>query len=104
MKLEEMSTKELKSILFVLEEMEKREYPLWYGIPGIRFIWHNEWSDPEIEYKGEKCSCYIVEDSMWEMFRDETGSENPDEFEKYMQENADLVYELCEMALFGIEW
>jgi hypothetical protein len=88
--------------------MKMREEKLWYGIEGIKFIWHNEWADPEIEYKGRRCSCYVVENTMWERWiyddndnlipereKDEEG------FEKYMLENADEVKELCELALFG---
>lgn len=72
----------------------------WYGIPGIVFIWHGAWIDPEIEYKGHRCSCYTVEDTMWERFREEHNSDDPDLFAAYMKENADDVYELCEIALF----
>lgn len=104
MKLEEMSVKELKGMLSALEAVGKIEYPLWYGIPGIRFIYHNSWADPEIEYKGERCCCCMIEDTMWDMFRHETGSENPDEFETYMQENADLVYALCEAEINAVKW
>lgn len=35
-------------------ESQFRRLPDWYRIPGIKFIYHNEWSDPEIEYKGER--------------------------------------------------
>ena len=74
----------------------------WYGIPEIKFIWHNEWADPEIEYRGRRCSCYIVEDTMWERYREDDLSD-PDEFERYMRENAEEVRELCELALFPEE-
>lgn len=79
-----------------------KRLPDWYGIPGIKFIWHNEWSDPEIEYKGKRCSCYIVEDTMWSFFREETGLNNEDEFAKYMSNHKNVVYELCKLAL-GLE-
>ena len=91
--------------------MKMREEKLWYGIEGIKFIWHNEWADPEIEYKGRKCSCYVVEDTMWERWiHDDNDNLIPERekdeegFEKYMLENADEVRELCDLALFGGNW
>lgn len=81
-----------------------KELPNWYGIQDIGFIWHGEWSDPEIEYKGRRINCYIVEDTMWERFRDdyEGNGKNADdyieEFAEYMNKYADDVYELIEIA------
>lgn len=79
-----------------------KEIPNWYGIEGVGFIWHNEWSDPEIEYKGKRFSCYIVEDTMWERYKEDISSIDEEEFERYMQDNADEVRELCELVLEGM--
>lgn len=38
---------------------------LWRGVPGTTFIWHGEWADPEILYKGQLLSSSDVEDSLW---------------------------------------
>lgn len=82
-------------------------FPNWYGIDGIKFIWINTQSDPLIEYKGKRCSCYVVEDTMWERYREdceENGTETTEnEFEEYMRNHSDDVFELCELALFGKE-
>lgn len=82
-------------------------FPNWYGIEGIKFIWINTQSDPLIEYKGKRCSCYIVEDTMWERYREECeldGVETTEDgFKEYMQNNSSDVFELCELALFGKE-
>ena len=82
----------------------------WYGIEEIGFIWHNEWADPEIEYKGRRCSCFIVEDTMWERWiHDDDGNLIPGResdfsgFWKYMRDNAEEVKYLCELALFPEE-
>lgn len=77
-----------------------KEYPDWYGIPNVGFIWHNSWSDPEIEYNRKKINSYIVEDTMWERFKEEHG-EHADEdlFDQYMRDNADEVYYLIELAI-----
>ena len=84
-------------------KMVWKEYPNWYGIEGVGFIWHGSWSDPEIEYKGKRINSTIVEDTMWERFKEdcEKDSEIPteDKFELYMMVNQDEVYELIELAL-----
>ena len=83
------------------------DYPDWYGIPGIKFIFINSWADPLIEYKGKRCSCFVVEDTMWDEFtHDDYGNyieRDENEFDGFMLENADEVRELCELALFGEE-
>lgn len=85
-----------------------KEYPDWYGIPDVGFIWHSEWSDPEIEYKGKRINSTIVENTMWDRWtHDDYGNyiserENDlDGFSKYMKENADDVYELIELVING---
>lgn len=92
------------------KESELAKLPDWYGIKGIKFVWHNEWTDPEIEYKGKRCSCYIVEDTMWKRWiHDDEDNLIPekendlDGFAEYMKTNADEVKELCELALFEEE-
>ena len=74
--------------------------PNWYGIKGIKYRFINEWADPEIIYKGRRCSCYVVEDTMWERFLEEGNPQDIDAFDAYMLEHADNVRELCEIALF----
>lgn len=74
-----------------------KELPNWYGIDNVGFVWHNEWSDPEIEYKGKRFSCYIVEDTMWERYKEENDKYADEElFEQYMRNNKDEVMELLE--------
>jgi hypothetical protein len=36
----------------------------WRGVPGTTFIYHGEWSDPEIAYKGELLNYWDVEESL----------------------------------------
>ena len=62
---------------------------LWYGIPGIKFIYLNDWADPLIEYKGKKIDSYIVEDTMWERFLEDGGQDQDfDAFYDYMRDHA----------------
>lgn len=38
---------------------------LWRGVPETTFIWHGEWADPEILYKGQLLSSEAIEESLW---------------------------------------
>ena len=83
-----------------------KKLPDWYGIPNVGFIWRGCWSDPEIEYKGKRINSTIVEDTMWERFREECEDQGKnaddciDYFDNnYMREHADEVYELIELVM-----
>lgn len=84
-----------------------KEYPDWYGIEDIGFIPHGSWSDPEIEYRGQRLNATIIEDTMWERFHEHCKENNCNADEKlsdfvpYMREHVEDVYELIEMALGG---
>lgn len=84
-------------------KMVWKEYPNWYGIKDVGFIWRGSWSDPEIEYKGKRINSTIVEDTMWERFRENCEEDgitpDEDEFELYMAANPEDVYELIELAM-----
>lgn len=80
-----------------------KEFPNWYGIEEIGFVWHGSWADPKIEYKGKRCSCFVVENTMWERFNEDCPAVDEDKFYEYMRENKDYVIDLCELALFGKE-
>lgn len=96
-------TGEVKNIISTMERdfvvkdgvatFPMKELPNWYGLSDVGFIWHGEWSDPEIEYKGKRINATIVEDAMWERWiRDDDG------FKKFMLANANEVYGLIELA------
>ena len=83
-----------------------KELPDWYGLTSVGFIWHGEWNDPEIEYKGKRINATIVEDTMLERWiRDDDGrlidgrESDEDGFKKFMLDNKDEVYELIELAM-----
>lgn len=79
-----------------------KELPNWYGIENIGFIWNGEWSDPEIEYKGKRINATIVENTMWERYRDDCEmfgtNADIDRFGLYMLKNQEEVCELIEIA------
>ena len=43
-----------------------QKYSYFYGIKGVRFIWHGTNSDPELSYKGIVLNYFFVEDYFWE--------------------------------------
>ena len=83
--------KVLKAMSLITESEGK---PNWYGIPGIKFIYHGDWSDPEIECEGLVYGIYDtgIEDAMFAELKEELGREPTDaEFQKYMQDNGDNI-------------
>ena len=41
----------------------------WHGVEGTTFIYHGEWSDPEVWYDGEELNANSLEDYMWEEYK-----------------------------------
>lgn len=78
----------------MISKIDGRELPAWYGVKDIGFVWHGAYSDPELEYQGVRVNLHDVEDTMWSYFQDETGSEDEDEFAKYVLENVQDVYDI----------
>ena len=94
------------AIIDGMARIVQKSLPNWYGIEKVGFVWHGAWADPEIEYEGQRIGAPIVEDTMWERFREECEEEgkSADDYidyfnEHYMREHADDVYELIELAL-----
>ena len=84
--------------------IQMKEFPNWYGIENVGFIYHGDWADPEIEYTGRRINSTIVEDTMWERYREECEEQgvamDSNYFEDcYMKENKETVYELIELAM-----
>lgn len=62
----------------------------WYGVPGIRMIWHGEWSDPELECDGYVANYWDVENTMYEYaLEDGIDADNDDVFAQYVRDHAD---------------
>lgn len=77
-----------------LQEIFSKEYPLFYGIEGVYFIYHNEWADPEIEYKGKRYNYYDLEDmliSMWQEYVTEIINYNQS-FKDFVTSDPNMVY------------
>lgn len=84
----------------MISKIDGRELPAWHGIKDIGFVWHGEYSDPELEYQGVRVNLHDVEDTMWDYFYDETGSEDEDEFAKYVLENVQDVYDILNELVY----
>ena len=46
-----------------------RDY--WHGIRGARFVYHGDWGDPEIIYKGTSLDYYDVDEAAYDVYKDE---------------------------------
>lgn len=100
------------------DETGEVEPDLFYGIPDVEFIWHGEWSDPEIAYQGKLYNYYDLENSLYELFEediengdvviDASGYEpgpwndaeqraKDDKFAEWVKDNASLVYDEIEL-------
>ena len=75
---------------------------LWYGVPGIKMIYHGDWADPELKYKGKLFNYYGIKNSLWEFYKEDLeeklfeliNEENIDDgFERWITNNHETVYE-----------
>ena len=70
----------------------KNQY--YRGIRGVYMIWHGEWADPEISYKGMVVNYYAVEDTIWEEYKTERSTDDASGFTKYCQKHAAEIKQL----------
>ena len=54
----------------------------FHGIPGTVFIYHGEWSDPEVWYDGEEYNASMFEDTFWDMYKVECEEEGKEPSEQ----------------------
>ena len=75
----------------------------FYGIYGIRMIWHGEWSDPELLWHGKSFNYYDVETPLWHEYKEvcEICGTKPNEndFEKWVKINAHRAREYLQNLL-----
>ena len=70
----------------------------WCGIPDVKFIWHGQWSDPELEHNGYVANYWDIEDSMYQFMKERIADgekwgdpENDDDFCKFCAAHADSI-------------
>lgn len=73
----------------------KTKNKYFYGIYGVRFIWHGEWSDPELIWHRKSFNYYSLENWLYDIYSEEPQT---DPFEIWVKKNADTVRE----CLYGL--
>lgn len=43
----------------------------WFDVPGAKFIYHGDWSDPEVQYMGFSFNYWDIEEGLLEVYREE---------------------------------
>ena len=75
-----------------------KEYPNWCGLQDVGLIFHSEWCDSELEYKGKIINANEIEDSVYADYEEFCEEKKIDisvkGFIEYIKENQDEVYEL----------
>lgn len=57
----------------------------WFGIKDAKFIYHGDWNDPEVVYKGVSLNYWDIESGLLEVYRDEHPEDRNDKgFDKWM--------------------
>lgn len=74
----------------------------WRGVPGTRFIWHGEWADPEIEYKGHTINANEVEDFFYTTYKEEMEEYGYDmSFDDWMTKQGQITLRLALDDMIG---
>ena len=64
----------------------------WFDIPGAKFIYHGDWNDPEVDYKGVSLNYYDIEMGLLDIYRDEHPEDKNDKgFDKWMADNREEI-------------
>ena len=73
------------------------------GIRGVRFVYHSDWSDPEIIWHRHVMNIHDVEDPMWDIYsercRENGTSPNDEEFKNFCRKETDLMREYAQCAI-----
>ena len=66
--------------------MKKKEQ-WWFDIPGAKYIYHGDWSDPEVTYKGFSLNYWDIEDCLLGVYHEEFPEDkNETGFDAWMEE------------------
>lgn len=70
----------------------------WFDIPDAKFIYHGDWSDPEVVYRGISLNYYDIEAGLLDVYREDHPEDRNDRgFDKWMKKNPREVE--CELEL-----
>ena len=59
-----------QTIKSVTKAKKKKDPNTYRGIEGTHYIWHGEWSDPEVIYKDCSLNAHDIEDLLWQRYRE----------------------------------
>lgn len=69
-----------------MKKAQKKEQ-WWFDIPGAKHIYHGDWSDPEIQYKGFSINYWDVIEGMSNSYRDEHPEDKDEKgFDAWLEE------------------
>lgn len=72
----------------------------FYGIRGIEFIYHGEWSDPELIWHKKSFNYFDLENALFDCYKDENGDAAPvDNFPAWVKKNANLARDFLQNLL-----
>ena len=75
----------------------------FYGIYGIKLIWHGEWADPELVWHGKSFNYYDIEMPLWNDYVADCeyfgNVPNDDDFSLWVKNNARLAREYLQNLL-----
>lgn len=67
------------------------------NVPGVEFVYHNDWADPELIYKGRVFNIHDAEDLLWDEFQAQTNNQGTaDEYVSFVQANPSLLTDLLD--------
>lgn len=75
-------------------------WPLWMGIRGFYFVYHGDWSDPEVVWHGHVMNAHALEDAMWELYeercKEEGVSATDDGFVQFCKDEVECLREYAQ--------
>lgn len=82
----------------------RTDYPRWYGIYGIEFIFRGGWSDPAIRYKQYILNAYEIEERLISDYKEyltesKISDDNYEHLKEYIYENRATVVEYIKEAI-----
>lgn len=77
------------------------------GVKGSKYIYHGEWSDPEILWKGKLINANEMEEGLWQMYNEqcEQYEEEPTEegFEEWIKDlGTDYIAFILDETILGM--
>lgn len=77
------------------------------GVKGSKYIYHGEWSDPEILWKGKLINANEMEEGLWQMYNEqcEEYKEEPTEdgFDEWIKDlGSDFIAYILDETILGM--